>query len=434
MVATRLVTEESMDLVNNAENIDALNGISFVTMLLERFETVSYGTHSDIPIADKVSTLQNLVTRYGNLDAVSQLAVLQKVFEGKPYARSQATTDALAVALTEVEAAIDARLVITGVSVADNGAYASTAAGGGTVRVLGYGVGINLDAKSEGKTVGDTTSIVVELYKEGTLLGQQTFNEAGYTKHGGASLISGTIDAGGEYVATSWDNSWSAKINEIPTRAVATVQYTDGTATAETALSFTTEQTKIFFAAEAVHALFANPFADAETLELKEGVTQENITTASELVNAVAVSEGSSHKTLFGEMITKANALSGEGNVEQEANIEMMQFVPEKPIAEETLEVEAETEAIAEETIESDEATTDAVAGNEVNEEKITEETTVEADETQLEGDKEVIEEDGVEAVEVTDEEVPVEGEEEVVEETAGAEESIEEIQETEEE
>lgn len=313
-------------------------------------------------------------------------------------------------------------------SIVDNKAYASTAAGeGNTVRVLGYGVGINLNADSSGKTVKDTTSIVIELYKEGTLLGQQAFSESGYTKHTDKSSISGTIDAGGEYVATSWDNSWSAGIADIPDKAVATVKYTDGTATAEMTLTFS--DTKIFEAAEAVYALFANPFADAEILELKEGVTQENITTASELMNAV--SEGSSHKTLFVEMITKANALSEEGNVEQEANIEMMQFVPEKPIAEETLEVEAETEAIAEETTESDETTPGGAVGNEANEEIITEETTVEGDETQFEGDEEVIEEAGVEAVEVTDEEVPVEGEEEVVAVTDNGEKINEENQET---
>jgi hypothetical protein len=105
MVATRLVTEESMDLVNNAENIDALNGISFVTMLLERFQTVSYGTHSDIPVTEKIATLQGLVNRYNGLDADGQAAVLAKIIEKRPtdgYARSQATTDALKTALDEI--------------------------------------------------------------------------------------------------------------------------------------------------------------------------------------------------------------------------------------------------------------------------------------------------------------------------------------------
>ncbi len=207
------------------------------------------------------------------------------------------------------QAAMNERLAITSVSVADNKAYASTAAAGGTVRVLGYGVGINLDAKSEGKKISDTTSILIELYNGETLLGQQTLNEVGRSKHGEKSAISGTIDAGGQYVATSWDNSWSAGIADIPDKAVAKVQYTDGTATAEMTLTFS--DTKIFEAAEAVYALFTNPFADAETLELKEGVTQENITTAETKVTAVG--EGSSHKILFAGMIEKANALSGSG-------------------------------------------------------------------------------------------------------------------------
>lgn len=105
MVATRLVTEASMDLVNNAENIEALNGISFVTMLLERFQTVSYGTHSDIPVTEKIATLQGLVNRYNGLDADGQAAVLAKIIEKRPtdgYARSQATTDALKTALDEI--------------------------------------------------------------------------------------------------------------------------------------------------------------------------------------------------------------------------------------------------------------------------------------------------------------------------------------------
>lgn len=106
MVATRLVTEESMDLVNNAESIEDLNGISFVTMLLDRFNAVNYQTHSDIPVETKKSTLQDLVTRYDNLGSDENCnAVLQKLLDKRPsdgYARSQATTDALDTALTEV--------------------------------------------------------------------------------------------------------------------------------------------------------------------------------------------------------------------------------------------------------------------------------------------------------------------------------------------
>ncbi len=209
------------------------------------------------------------------------------------------------------QAAIDARLSITSVTIADKGAYDSTAKG--IVRVLGYGVGINLDAKTEGKKISDTTSIVIELYKEDKLLGQQTFK--GFEKHANASSTSGTIDAGGQYVATSWDNSWSAGIAEIPNKAVATVEYKDGTATAEMGLSFTDEQTKIFFAAEAVHALFEDVFVGAESLALKEGVTQDAINAASALVEAVTV-KTDQNKTVLQGLITKAQAML---DAEQEA-------------------------------------------------------------------------------------------------------------------
>lgn len=114
MVATRLVTEESMDLVNNAESIEDLNGISFVTMLLDRFSVVNYKSHSDIPVETKIDTLRDLVTRYDNLGSdENRNAVLQKLLDKRPsdgYARSQATIDALAAALDEVVEELEARL------------------------------------------------------------------------------------------------------------------------------------------------------------------------------------------------------------------------------------------------------------------------------------------------------------------------------------
>jgi hypothetical protein len=69
-------------------------------------------------------------------------------------------------------------------------------------------------------------------------------------------------------------------------------------------------------------------------------------------------------------------------------------------------------------------------ATEEVNEEEITEETTVTIYETQFNVDEEVIEEVEIEPIEVTDE-LPVEGEEKVVEETDNVEETGEENQET---
>lgn len=393
IVATRLATQASMDHVNAATTTVENLGISWVTDLLAQFKAADevYDYHSGILLTDKISSLQDLVDRYNALGSDNQAAVLGKIIEKRnseangQFARSQATTDALAAALAEVEATINARLAITGVSVVDNKDYASTAAQGGTVRVLGYSVGINLDVENEGKKVSDTTSIVVKLYKGENLLGQQIFSDAGYNKYGDKSAISGTIDAGGEYAATSWDNSWSAGIADIPDKAVATVQYDDGTATAEKALSFTEEQTNIFSAAQAVHALFEDVFADE--LVLANGVTEADINAASALVEAVA--NTSENKTVLEELIQKAGTLLVEGQETGQENIQMMQapiMNAEDPLAEEPLETEDEIEVAPEEANGNDEMTTEAIVENEANEE----ETIVEVDEAQAEEDEEV--------------------------------------------
>ncbi len=384
-----------MDHVNAATTTVENLGISWVTDLLAQFKAADevYDYHSGILLTDKISSLQDLVDRYNALGSDNQAAVLGKIIEKRnseangQFARSQATTDALAAALAEVEATINARLAITGVSVVDNKDYASTAAQGGTVRVLGYSVGINLDVENEGKKVSDTTSIVVKLYKGENLLGQQIFSDAGYNKYGDKSAISGTIDAGGEYAATSWDNSWSAGIADIPDKAVATVQYDDGTATAEKALSFTEEQTNIFSAAQAVHALFEDVFAEESALALKEGVTQDHINAASALVEAVA--NTSENKTVLEELIQKADTLLVEGQETGQENIQMMQapiMNAEYPVAEEPLETEDEIEVAPEEANGNDEVTTEAVVENEANEE----EAIVEVDEAQAVEDEEV--------------------------------------------
>jgi hypothetical protein len=65
-----------------------------------------YDYHSGIALSEKIATLQGLVERYNSLDEAGKAAVLQKLLDKRPedgYARSQATTDALAEALTEVE-------------------------------------------------------------------------------------------------------------------------------------------------------------------------------------------------------------------------------------------------------------------------------------------------------------------------------------------
>ena len=130
---------------------------------------------------------------------------------------------------------IQGRLEITSVSVAnklrDDGVY-----------LLGYGVSINVnnngeyvvDTREDNRgTIEDTESIVIQLYKGDTLLGEQTFvnydnvNDSDkYTP--GKSTTSGTIDVYGDYNSTSWDNVWYAGLTDIPDTAKAIVVYDDG--------------------------------------------------------------------------------------------------------------------------------------------------------------------------------------------------------------
>jgi len=294
------VVSEPVKIVDGAEAVVTMSGGTIP-------EGTVYGT---IAVDETDNTKLIITPNSGNetagLAGTFTFTVATGVVEDLAGNRNAAVSITLIV--SPDQAAINERLAITSVSIADNKAYASTAADGGTVRVLGYGVCINLDAKGDGKTVNDTTSIVVELYKGETLLGQQTFNEAGYTKHANASSISGTIDAGGQYVATSWNNSWSAKISDIPDKAVAKVQYKDGIATVEKQLTFTDAETKIFFAAEAVYALFTNPLAGVDELVLADGVTQEQINAAQTLVSEVTL-KPEQNKVVLQEMVAKANAL-----------------------------------------------------------------------------------------------------------------------------
>lgn len=101
IVATRLITQASIDKVNNATTVTDLEGISWVTMLVTQFKKVTYRTHSGISIEEKISTLQDLIDRYNALDKDTQAAVLQKVFDDRPYSRFQDTTDVLAAVLPD---------------------------------------------------------------------------------------------------------------------------------------------------------------------------------------------------------------------------------------------------------------------------------------------------------------------------------------------
>lgn len=284
MVATRLATQASFDHVNGAATAEEL-GISWVTDLLAPFEAAAgvYGSHSGIALSEKVAALQDLIDRYSALPEEKKEAALLEVLEGAPYPRSEATLSALSAAILEIE--INARPAITSVSVDDIGCYKSTADPDG-VRVLGYMVTINLDADGSGQKIKDTESIRIELYKDDALLGWQEFNERGYGKHGDAGSTGGCIDVAGRYKATSWDHEWLGGITDIPDKAVAIVDYKDGTATVEQALEFTEDDTKVFFAAAAVHALFEDVFAGE--LVLADGVTSEAIADASALVEGIS--------------------------------------------------------------------------------------------------------------------------------------------------
>lgn len=100
IVATRLVFQNSMDLVNAATAADPLKDISYVTMLITNLDGVTHYTmHSGIAIATKKADLQNLVTRYNALSADKQAAALLEV-SSKDYLSSNQTLNALDAALT----------------------------------------------------------------------------------------------------------------------------------------------------------------------------------------------------------------------------------------------------------------------------------------------------------------------------------------------
>ncbi len=114
IVLTRQTTEASLNMVNAVES---LSDIEFATMLLERFkaaEDENYTIHSGLQVADKIEMLEDLVDRYATLNPEGKAAVLAKIIEKRPadgFGRSQATTDALAAALAEVEEEQDAKVV-----------------------------------------------------------------------------------------------------------------------------------------------------------------------------------------------------------------------------------------------------------------------------------------------------------------------------------
>ena len=145
-------------------------------------------------------------------------------------------------ALTKVNEEIDSRLAVSAFSVVDEEKYDSKAKG--EVRLLGYWVEVTLSGDYK---IKDTDSIVIELLDEkDNVLGKQSLNAYGYKDHGDKNKIGGTIDAYGEYVATSWDSEWNAELTDIPAKAVAKVKYKKDGAIAEAELATLTGNIEVF--------------------------------------------------------------------------------------------------------------------------------------------------------------------------------------------
>ena len=95
IVATRLVTQESMDLVNEAEKLE---DISYITMLVDRFKEADYEYHSNKKISERITDLEGFVKDFNYLSEEYQEKVLGKVIEDRPndgYSRSSNTIKAL---------------------------------------------------------------------------------------------------------------------------------------------------------------------------------------------------------------------------------------------------------------------------------------------------------------------------------------------------
>jgi len=174
------------------------------------------------------------------------------------------TPAAVNEALTKVNDEIDSRLTVSAFSVVNYEKYDSKAKG--EVRVLGYWVEVTL----KDFTIKETDSIVIELLDEkDNVLGKQSLNAYGYKNHGDKDKIGGTIDAYGEYEATSWDSEWNAELTDIPAKAVAKVKYKKDGAVAEAESKTLSGSTDVF--AGAIVADLVEALNEAETVaEVKD--------------------------------------------------------------------------------------------------------------------------------------------------------------------
>jgi CRISPR/Cas system CSM-associated protein Csm2 small subunit len=125
IVETRGLTQKSMNMVlaaKDANSIESLKDLEFVTILLDRFnETLSYTKHSNKPFSEKVAELQPIVDKYNSLDSDQQEAALTELLD-KVVNRSQDTIDEFAAILDAIvaeeeaiEAALEAINEMTGV-------------------------------------------------------------------------------------------------------------------------------------------------------------------------------------------------------------------------------------------------------------------------------------------------------------------------------
>ena len=105
------------------------------------------------------------------------------------------------------------------------------------VYLMGYAIGINVNENGKLKSqhegldkggIDDTSSLVVSAYKDGVLLGEQSFKNYKPDDPRAASRTCGTLDVFGSYVSSSWDSTWHGELTDIPDKIVATVEYWDG--------------------------------------------------------------------------------------------------------------------------------------------------------------------------------------------------------------
>jgi hypothetical protein len=230
-VAYDALTEEQQKLVDNIEN---LKTAETDIENLEAYEAAKAEVYALFVLNEDgepkvVSETKELAEGVGSaeIEAAKELVTELKV---KEYAGVNLVT--LVTEANNLFANIAGRLAITSVSVVNKLRTDK-------VYVLGYWVEVNVNAnesylvEGEKGIVEDTESIVIQLYKGDTLLGEQTFENYGNVKESDKytpeqAIVGGTIDVYGDYDSTSWNNVWYKGLTDIPDTAKAIVVYKDG--------------------------------------------------------------------------------------------------------------------------------------------------------------------------------------------------------------